>query len=143
MRRLLTLAVMGAMLTVCVGAVPARAADATPSASQVRLNPQAVDVDGIRTAYAVLGPASGTPLLLLNGTGSPMAQWDPILWPAMPADCCGPWAPRTRTFSAGRWEDSSRSGSSSAGQLPCTDWCSPRPRPVTRTATSGDGRETR
>jgi pimeloyl-ACP methyl ester carboxylesterase len=38
-----------------------------------------VNAAGTRTAYALLGPDAGLPLLLLNGTGSPMSQWDPAL----------------------------------------------------------------
>lgn len=45
----------------------------------VRLTPQVVDAAGVRTAYAVVGESDSVPLLLLNGTGSPMSQWDPAL----------------------------------------------------------------
>lgn len=78
MRRLLILVVVAA-LAASPGAPAAHAADAVAPASLVRLDPKTVDVDGSRTSYAVLGPASGVPLLMLNGTGSPMAQWDPAL----------------------------------------------------------------
>jgi pimeloyl-ACP methyl ester carboxylesterase len=42
-----------------------------------------VDVGGVQTAYATLGSVPGTPLLLLNGTGSPLSQWDPALLDAL------------------------------------------------------------
>ncbi len=51
----------------------ARAA-ATPAAS-VKLRVQSARTAGTRIAYASIG--TGHPLLLLNGTGSPMAEWDP------------------------------------------------------------------
>ena len=58
-----------------VGPVPSvAAADDTKS---WRLNVQTVEVAGTTIAYAELG--RGRPLLLLNGTGSPMAHWDPRL----------------------------------------------------------------
>lgn len=81
MRRLLTVtvAVVVAALTASPGAAPASSAEAVTPASQVRLDPRSVVVDGVRTSYAVLGDARGVPLLLLNGTGSPMSQWDPAL----------------------------------------------------------------
>ena len=46
---------------------------------QFRLQPRIIDVNGLRTSYAVLGSGGTVPLLLLNGTGSPMSQWDPAL----------------------------------------------------------------
>lgn len=49
----------------------------------VRLVPAHLRVDGIRIAYACLG--AGRPLLLLNGTASPMSQWDPALLAALAA----------------------------------------------------------
>ncbi|MFA7323083.1 MAG: alpha/beta hydrolase [Candidatus Nanopelagicales bacterium] len=46
-------------------------------ASTVRLHVQALGAAGTTFAYAELG--QGRPLLLLNGTGSPMNEWDPAL----------------------------------------------------------------
>ena len=45
--------------------------------SGVRLDVSTVAAAGTRIAWAEVG--SGEPLLLLNGTGSPMAEWDPAL----------------------------------------------------------------
>lgn len=61
---------------------------ASPDAwgSGVRLDSRLVTVDGVRTAYAILGPESTTPLLLLNGTGSPMSHWDPAFLQALSRD---------------------------------------------------------
>lgn len=44
-----------------------------------RLNVRHVDVEGTTIGYAELGPHDGMPLLLLNGTASPMCDWDPAL----------------------------------------------------------------
>jgi pimeloyl-ACP methyl ester carboxylesterase len=49
----------------------------------VRLDIEHVDAAGTRFAYAEIGV--GSPLLLLNGTGSPMAEWDPALLGALGA----------------------------------------------------------
>jgi pimeloyl-ACP methyl ester carboxylesterase len=72
---------LAGLLAAAVGVASPSAASATPDqwGSSVRLEQQYVTVDGVRTAYAVLGPDSPTPLLMLNGTGSPMSQWDPAL----------------------------------------------------------------
>ena len=51
----------------------------TDRGASVRLDVRSLEVAGVSTAYAVLGPVDGLPLLLLNGTGSPMSQWDPAL----------------------------------------------------------------
>lgn len=51
--------------------------------STVRLDPRVVDVHGMQTTYATLGSASTPPLLLMNGTASPMSQWDPALLEAL------------------------------------------------------------
>jgi pimeloyl-ACP methyl ester carboxylesterase len=69
-----------------VGAVAAPSANAVdrsdatcPPASRagqdLRLDVQFASAAGSRIAWAQVG--SGRPLLLLNGTGSPMAEWDP------------------------------------------------------------------
>lgn len=72
--------------TGALAAAPAVAASPDTWGSGVRLEPRVVPVDGVRTAYAVLGADSPTPLLLLNGTGSPMSQWDPALLQALSRD---------------------------------------------------------
>lgn len=54
------------------GAVPE-----PPGWQSTRIVPQYVGASGTTFAYAELG--TGDPLLLLNGTGSPMAEWDPAL----------------------------------------------------------------
>ena len=76
---------LAGLLAAAVGFVFPSAASATPDqwGSSVRLEQRYVTVDGVRTAYAVLGPDSPTPLLMLNGTGSPMSQWDPALLAAL------------------------------------------------------------
>jgi pimeloyl-ACP methyl ester carboxylesterase len=83
--RLITL--LAAAIALGVASV-ASAASAAPDdwGSTVRLDPRNVSVDGVRTTYAVLGPDSPTPLLLLNGTGSPMSQWDPALLQSLSRD---------------------------------------------------------
>lgn len=72
---------LAGLLAAAVGLAYPPAASATPDqwGSSVRLEQRYVTVDGVRTAYAVLGPDSPTSLLMLNGTGSPMSQWDPAL----------------------------------------------------------------
>ncbi|MDP2013862.1 MAG: alpha/beta fold hydrolase, partial [Actinomycetota bacterium] len=57
------------------GLLPSAAADT--AADRVRLHVQYAKAAGTTFAYAELG--SGTPLLMLNGTGSPMNEWDPAL----------------------------------------------------------------
>lgn len=74
----LALTAVVVVTTALVGLPAATAVPGTGSAS-IRLDPQFVDVAGVRTSFAELGPASLVPLLLLNGTGSPMSQWDPAL----------------------------------------------------------------
>lgn len=87
MRRLASFAIAMAALLAAGAPTPAHASPDTWG-QQVRLDVETVDVpmpDGsrLRTAYALLGPSSAPPLLLLNGTGSPMAQWDPALLNAL------------------------------------------------------------
>ena len=76
---LLALAAVTSLLTL----TPPAAAGPADGGSTLRLDPQVLQADGIRTAYAIIGPDSPVPLLLLNGTGSPMSQWDPALLSAL------------------------------------------------------------
>lgn len=69
-----------------LSASPAATASPDTWGSKVRLEPRAVSVGGLRTSYAVLGADSPMPLLLLNGTGSPMSQWDPALLESLSRD---------------------------------------------------------
>jgi pimeloyl-ACP methyl ester carboxylesterase len=57
---------------------------AVPSGPPVTLDVQQVAAAGTTIAYAELG--SGEPLLLLNGTGSPLAEWDPALLSGLARD---------------------------------------------------------
>ena len=66
------------------GAVATTTPDApapdTPTAgSQLRLDVRIASVDGLDTAWAQVGTGRRPPLLMLNGTGSPMSEWDPAL----------------------------------------------------------------
>ena len=70
------------LLGACLASASASAASATP-ADRVRLDVRIASVEGQALAYATLGPRRGVPLLLLNGTGSPMAEWDPALLGAL------------------------------------------------------------
>jgi pimeloyl-ACP methyl ester carboxylesterase len=74
----LALTAVALVTTAVVGPSAATAVPGTGGGA-IRLEPQYADVAGVRTSFAVLGPASPVPLLLLNGTGSPMSQWDPAL----------------------------------------------------------------
>lgn len=47
------------------------------TAKNVKLRVRKVRIKGTKIAYAKVG--RGVPLLLLNGTGSPMSEWDPAL----------------------------------------------------------------
>lgn len=60
---------VAAMLTGCASPHPAEPAP-SPVRIEARLSPHGI-------AWSELG--SGPPLLMLNGTGSPMAEWDPAL----------------------------------------------------------------
>lgn len=89
MRRLVAAAgiALAALASVLLG-TPASAAGGAgglSAAASFRLDVRHATVDGRTLAYAELGPA-GVPLLLLNGTGSPMSQWDPALLAALSAD---------------------------------------------------------
>ncbi len=53
------------------------------ASDRVRLDVRRTPVAGGRIAWAELG--SGSPLVLLNGTASPMAEWDPALLSALAA----------------------------------------------------------
>jgi pimeloyl-ACP methyl ester carboxylesterase len=54
---------------------PQAAATDSPSWRSVRLNVQIARVAGTTIAWAEVG--AGSPLVLLNGTASPMSEWDP------------------------------------------------------------------
>lgn len=74
--------VSAAVLALCVSVPAAHASaltcsPATSLGSDVRLDVRYAQAAGTRFAWAQVG--SGRPLLLLNGTGSPMAEWDPAL----------------------------------------------------------------
>lgn len=79
-RLLVVLAVVAMLITVGSPSVAARPGD---WGATVRLDAKVVDVGGVQTAYATLGSVPGPPLLLLNGTASPMSQWDPALLAAL------------------------------------------------------------
>lgn len=51
-----------------------------------KLNVHHVDVGGTLIGYAELGTHTGQPILLLNGTASPMCDWDPAFLDALTAD---------------------------------------------------------
>lgn len=77
----LTAAACAGLLLLGTAAAPPAAAEApacvsaTTAGDRVRLDVEYVDAAGTRIAWAGVG--SGPALLLLNGTGSPMAEWDP------------------------------------------------------------------
>ena len=71
-----------AAIIVMMLAVPATHA-ATPVESVPSLQVQHVQVAGTSIAYAELG--NEEPLLLLNGTASPMNEWDPLLLQSLAA----------------------------------------------------------
>lgn len=81
--RTVVCALVVAIVTLCMVGHGAAAATDEPW-RQVRLQVQRVAAAGTTFAYAELG--SGSPLLLLNGTGSPMAEWDPALLAALADD---------------------------------------------------------
>ena len=66
-------------MAMALGVVPP--AVAAPARADARLHVQYVKAAGTTVAYAELG--SGSPLLMLNGTGSPMNEWDPALLSAL------------------------------------------------------------
>ncbi|MDI1288943.1 MAG: alpha/beta hydrolase [bacterium] len=81
------------LLVFGVGVAPSAVADTRAAAScaaatnaghDVRLNVQYANAAGTRIAWAEVG--DGKPLLLLNGTGSPMAEWDPALLARLAVD---------------------------------------------------------
>ena len=75
--------IVAGLLVLGVATAPAVHAEAGSCAAisnaggTVRLNVERVDAAGTSIAWASVG--SGPALLLLNGTGSPMAEWDPAL----------------------------------------------------------------
>lgn len=85
MRRLLALLVLAVVPGLVLAMSPAQSSPDSWGAS-VRLEVETVDAGGVRTAYAFVGPTNGPALLLLNGTGSPMAQWDPALLAGLARD---------------------------------------------------------
>ena len=74
-----TLAAIGtaAMLLAWLASPSLGEAHARSATSSVALHVQIASAANTTFAYAELG--SGPPLLLLNGTGSPMSEWDPAL----------------------------------------------------------------
>ncbi len=77
-----TAVLLTALLSACAVDPSPPAAGATPiAAAEVRLEVQSAPVAGGRVAWAQIG--TGSPLVLLNGTGSPMAEWDPALLGAL------------------------------------------------------------
>lgn len=75
------LVAVGLAVVVLFVAIPPSRASAEPEVRRlgesVALNVAYVDAAGARIAYAELG--AGPPLVLLNGTGSTMSEWDPVL----------------------------------------------------------------
>ena len=69
------------MLTTLAAALASLVLAVPSPAASVVLDVQHVDAAGTSIAYASVG--RGSPLLLLNGTGSPMAEWDPALLAAL------------------------------------------------------------
>lgn len=65
------------LFTAAIAHTPAHA---LPEA-EVQLTPAVVAISGTTIAYAEIG--EGPPLLLLNGTASPMSEWDPALLGAL------------------------------------------------------------
>jgi len=82
-RRAMTALLVSAGLVAGVLYAPPTYASPETWGSAVRLDSVEAVVGDARTAYAVLGPDSPVPLLLLNGTASPMSQWDPALLQAL------------------------------------------------------------
>jgi pimeloyl-ACP methyl ester carboxylesterase len=64
-----------AAVTMSLSAVPPAQAATSPAWHSVRLNVQMVHAAGTTIAWSEVG--AGSPLLLLNGTASPMNEWDP------------------------------------------------------------------
>lgn len=67
----------GALLIIFAMAGSVAPVKAAPNSDDVRLHVQYSKAAGTTIAYAELG--AGSPLLMLNGTGSPMNEWDPAL----------------------------------------------------------------
>lgn len=73
--RATTLVIVAAVAALaCAACTPAHA-DPAADWTSVRLNVQTARVAGTAIAWAELG--AGSPLVLLNGTASPMNEWDP------------------------------------------------------------------
>ncbi|GDX32027.1 alpha/beta hydrolase [Actinomycetes bacterium] len=77
----LRLFVISALVGLLVASSPAALASVRADWRGVRLEVRAVDAAGTSFAWAELG--AGPTLLLLNGTGSPMSEWDPKLLAAL------------------------------------------------------------
>ncbi len=86
-------ALAAGLLVLGVGAAPPALADtrvaascaaATNAGHDVRLDVRYANAAATRIAWAEVG--EGKPLLLLNGTGSPMAEWDPALLERLAVD---------------------------------------------------------
>ena len=86
-------ALVAALLVLGVGTAPPALAEsraatscaaATNAGHDIQLDVQYANAAGTRIAWAAVG--EGEPLLLLNGTGSPMAEWDPALLAHLAAD---------------------------------------------------------
>ena len=75
------LSVISALVGLLVASSPAALASVRADWRGVRLDVQAVDAAGTSFAWAELG--TGSTLLLMNGTGSPMSEWDPKLLAAL------------------------------------------------------------
>lgn len=71
------IAALAAILVLALAAAPARAATGP------LLDVRRIQVAGTTIAYAELG--TGKPLVLLNGTASPMNEWDPLLLQSLAA----------------------------------------------------------
>lgn len=81
-------ALMVLLLGLLISAMVPSAAAGQELPDALSLKVHFAQVEGLRTAYAVVGDdrAKGAPLLLLNGTGSPMSQWDPALLAYLSSD---------------------------------------------------------
>ncbi|MEI7629630.1 MAG: alpha/beta hydrolase [Actinomycetes bacterium] len=73
--------VFSALVGLLVASSPTALASVRADWRGVRLDAQTVDAAGTSFAWAELG--AGPTLLLLNGTGSPMSEWDPKLLAAL------------------------------------------------------------
>jgi pimeloyl-ACP methyl ester carboxylesterase len=82
-RRLIALAAL-LSIGLATSVAPAAKAGAMGDTAQwqtVRIHVEHVDAAGTTFAFARIG--SGSPVVMLNGTGSPMSEWDPALLSAL------------------------------------------------------------